>query len=211
MLSNQFFHRATLVIYSHQRKYLSSIQSQHQTKSKISNKLKSEKSYSAHLETYLFNPPFPSPPIELIKSEKVKRRLRVASSVFTAGLAVAVKMATGSMIQDDEAFAILSSWVPYLFVSSSDMICSEYIGYFENRETMEAIGARKIESMAMMHSIQRIVSSSRGKMDSEPVHLLPSGFLTINIGALPNFKEAHGIHQWWNPNLELKYKSYNYH
>ncbi|XP_047968814.1 GDSL esterase/lipase At4g10955-like [Salvia hispanica] len=168
------------------------------------------KSHSAHLETYLFNPPFASPPIERIKSEKVKRRLRVASSVFTAGLAVAVKVATGPKTQDDEAFTMLSSWVPNLFVSSSDMICSEYIGYFENRETMEAIGARKIEMMAMTHSIRSIVASSRGRMDSEPVHLLPSAFLTINTGALPNFKEAHGIHQWWNPNLELKYKSYNY-
>ncbi|KAL1532026.1 GDSL esterase/lipase-like protein [Salvia divinorum] len=140
----------------------------------------------------------------------MKRGFRLTSSVITASLAVVAKAATGHKTLDDEAFDVLSSWVPYLFVSSSDKTCSEYVGYFEHRENMEAIGAGRIERRATKHSIRSIVSSSRGKMDSEAVHLLPSAFLTINTGALPNFKEAHGIHQWWNPNLELKYKSYNY-
>ena len=168
------------------------------------------KSHSAHLETYLFNPPFASLPIESIQSERLKQGLRLVSTVVTASLAVATKVATGPKTQDDKAFTMLSSWVPHLFISSSDMICSEYAGYFEHRENMEAIGARKIGRMATKHSIRSMVSSSLGKMDSEPVHLLPSAFLTINTGALPNFKEAHGIHQWWNPNSELKYKSYSY-
>lgn len=168
------------------------------------------KSVSAHVETYLFNSPFASPPIEMIKSKKVKMGLRLVGSVLTAGLAVAAKVATGPKPQEDEAFVVLSSWVPYLFVSSSDMICSEYIGYFEHREKMEAIGAGKIERLATKHSIGSIVSSSRGKKDSEAVHLLPSAYLTINTAALLNFKEAHGIHQWWKPDLELKYKLYQY-
>lgn len=168
------------------------------------------KRMSAHVETYLFNPPFASPPIEMIKNEKVKLGLRLASSVLTAGLVVAANGGHTPKSHGNEVFAILSSWVPYLFISSSDMICSEYIGYFEHREKMESIGAGKIERLATKHSIGSIVSSARGKKDSEPVHLLPSAYLTINSTHYQNFKEAHGIHQWWNPDLELKYKLYQY-
>ncbi|KAH6804643.1 hypothetical protein C2S51_032890 [Perilla frutescens var. frutescens] len=164
--------------------------------------------YASHLETYLFNPPFASPPIERIKSEKVKLGLRLANSVLTAGLAVAAN--GGRIPKENEAFALLTSWIPYLFISSSDMMCSEYIGYFEHREKMESIGAGKIGRLATKHSIGSIVSSARGKKESEPVHLLPSAYLSINSSACRNFKEAHGIHQWWKPDLELKYKLYQY-
>ncbi|KAL8537938.1 hypothetical protein ACS0TY_000038 [Phlomoides rotata] len=168
------------------------------------------KNMVAHLETYLFNPPFASPPIERIKNEKVKLGLRLASSVITAGLAVA---ANGGHVPKtgggNDAFVTLSTWVPYLFVNQSDMICSEYIGYFEHREKMSSIGAGKIAKIATKHSIGSIVSGAQGK-DSEAVHLIPSAYLTINTNPSQSFKEAHGIHQWWKPDLEFKYKLYQY-
>lgn len=162
------------------------------------------KNMMTHLETYLFNPPFVSPPIERIKNEKVKLGLRLASSVITAGLAVAAN--GGHMPKtggENDTFIVLSTWVPYLFVNQSDMICSEYIGYFEHREKMKSIGAGKIGKIATKHSIGSIVS---GK-ESEAVHLIPSAYLTINWR--PS-QEAHGIHQWWKPDLEFKYKLYQY-
>ncbi|KAI3458013.1 hypothetical protein Pfo_014676 [Paulownia fortunei] len=79
----------------------------------------------AHLETYLFNPPFTSPPIERIKNEKVKLGLRFANSVLTAGLAVAANGGRTPKSQENDPFAVLSSWIPYLFLNQSDMICSE--------------------------------------------------------------------------------------
>ncbi|GER46712.1 alpha/beta-Hydrolases superfamily protein [Striga asiatica] len=163
------------------------------------------KSFGAHLETYLFSPPFASAPIERIKSEKVKTGLRVANSVLTAGLA----LAAGSKAREEGPFAALAPWVPYLFVNRSDVVCSEYVGYFEHREKMEAIGAGKIGRLATKHSLGSIVSAARGK-ESEAAHLIPSAYLSINCGPSSGFREAHGIHQWWRQDLELRYKLYQY-
>ncbi|KAL2542234.1 alpha/beta-Hydrolases superfamily protein [Abeliophyllum distichum] len=43
-----------------------------------------------HIETYIFNPPFISPPIELIKNKKLKHGLMFSNSILTARLAIAV-------------------------------------------------------------------------------------------------------------------------
>ncbi|KAI3471215.1 hypothetical protein Pfo_027878 [Paulownia fortunei] len=163
-----------------------------------------------HLETYLFNPPFTSPPIERIKNDKLKLSLRLANSVLTAGLAAAVNGGGQSpKSQENDPFIVLSSWVPYLFLNPCDPICSEYAGYFQHREDMESIGAGKIGRLATKHSIGSIVSAARGK-DSEAVHLIPSAYLTINSSPSQSFKEAHGIHQWWRQDLQFKYKLYQY-
>ncbi|KAK6135206.1 hypothetical protein DH2020_031051 [Rehmannia glutinosa] len=148
------------------------------------------KNMGAHIESYLFNPPF-------------------ANSVLTAGLAVAANGGHTSKAKENDAFSVLSSWIPYLFISQSDMICSEYIGYFEHRDKMESIGAGKIGRLATKHSLGSIVSAARGK-DSEAIHLIPSAYLSINCSPCLNFKEAHGIHQWWKMDLEFKYKLYQY-
>ncbi|KAL2558725.1 Lipase class 3-related protein [Forsythia ovata] len=162
-----------------------------------------------HMETYLFNPPFISPPIEQIKNEKLKLGVRFANSVLTAGLAVAVNDGHKPKPAQDDPFIVLSSWVPYLFLNPSDPICSEYMGYFEHREYMEEIGYGKIGRLATQHSIGSIVSTTLGK-DSEPMHLIPSAYLTTNLGPSKNFKEAHGIHQWWKPDLQCKYKLHQF-
>ncbi|KAL9432845.1 hypothetical protein AB3S75_027793 [Citrus x aurantiifolia] len=151
------------------------------------------------METYLFNPPFPSAPIERINNEKVKHGIRIASSVVKAGFAVA-KKGQNQRSQKDDSFYALSEWVPGLFVNPADHICSEYIGYFEHRKKMEKIGGSKIERLATQYSIGSMISGVFGG-DSETWHLLPSANLTINLSHCPDFKRAHGIHQWWDPNF----------
>ncbi|XP_052176961.1 GDSL esterase/lipase At4g10955-like [Diospyros lotus] len=156
------------------------------------------------LETYLFNPPFASAPIERIKNEKVRYGVRFASSVITAGIAAAVKKT------QDNSFSILSGWIPYLFVNPSDPFCSEYIGYFEHRKKMVDAGAGAIASIATQNSIVSLLSGGLGKDSSEPPHLLPSAYLTVNLSPSNGFKRDHGIHQWWNPNIQCQFKLHQF-
>ncbi|XP_057951606.1 GDSL esterase/lipase At4g10955-like [Malania oleifera] len=160
------------------------------------------------LETYLFNPPFASAPIEWIKDQKLKHGIRLTTSVFTAGLAVAVNGHLQRSQQDGQ-FVVISAWVPYLFVNPADHICSEYIGYFEHRRKMGEIGAGVIERLATQNSIGSLFLSALGK-DSEPLHLLPSAHLTTNLSPTPDFREAHGLHQWWQPNVCCQSKLYQF-
>ncbi|KAL1565513.1 GDSL esterase/lipase-like protein [Salvia divinorum] len=153
------------------------------------------KGYGVHIETYLFNPPFLSPHIEWIKSNKVKLGLRLIGSLVTAGVAVVAGA------REMDPFVALSTWVPYLFINRSDPFCSEYAGYFKHRGDMEAIGAGKIGRVATKNSIGSILSSS------EALHLIPSAYLSINDTAR-SVREAHGISQWWRHGLELEYKYY---
>lgn len=167
------------------------------------------------LESFLFNPPFVSAPIERIKDKKVKQGIRIAGSVITAGLAVAVK-ATNSQnkVSDEDSFAKLSSWIPCLFVNPNDHICAEYVGYFEHRRKMEQIGAGKIERLATQHSIGALVMSAvrkdAGGGVTEPVHLIPSANLTVNYTPSGDFKNSHGLHQWWKQGQDWQCKTYRY-
>ncbi|KAK3013975.1 hypothetical protein RJ639_008135 [Escallonia herrerae] len=161
------------------------------------------------LEAFLFNPPFFSPPIERIKDKKVKHGIRIASSLITAGLAVAVNSSHHNN-RAENPFVALSAWMPSLFVNPADHICSEYIGYFEHRKKMEEIGAGGIERLATQHSLGGLFMSAIGKHSEEPLHLIPSANLLINSTPSRDFKEAHGIHQWWRPDLHLDVKRYKY-
>lgn len=160
------------------------------------------------LETFLFNPPYVSAPIERIKDKNVKRGIRFATSIITAGLAIALKPQQERPHSDDP-FAILANWIPHLYVNPADHICSEYIGYFEHRENMEEMGVGSIEKLATKNSISDIFLRAMGR-ESEPLHLLPSANLTVNLSPSPDFKWAHGIHQWWKPDLNLQCKPYIY-
>ncbi|XVF12666.1 hypothetical protein REPUB_Repub08aG0138600 [Reevesia pubescens] len=73
------------------------------------------------IETYLFNPPFFSVPVEIIKNEKLKHGIHFTSSIVKAGLAVAVK-GRHQRPQQDDPFILLSAWIPYLFVNPADPI-----------------------------------------------------------------------------------------
>ncbi|KAG0449342.1 hypothetical protein HPP92_027382 [Vanilla planifolia] len=162
------------------------------------------------LNTFLFNPPFFSAPIERIKDKNVKQGIRIATSLVTAGLSFALKskQQVRSTTAED-TFAILSSWIPNLFVNPSDHICSEYIGYFEHRRNMENMGVGIIEKLATQNSLGDLFLRSLGK-ESEPIHLLPSANLTVNLSPSPDFKQAHGIHQWWRADLHLQTKKFTY-
>ncbi|XP_059662205.1 GDSL esterase/lipase At4g10955-like [Cornus florida] len=167
----------------------------------------------AFLEAFLFNPPFVSAPIERIKNVKVKHGIRIASSVITAGFAFAMKVKQQNNQQQNnrsvDTFVALSAWTPGLFVHPDDHICSEYIGYFEHRKKMEEIGAGTIERLATQHSIGGLFMNAIGKESEEALHLLPSANLTLNLTPA-EFFEAHGIHQWWKPDLQLKSMLYKY-
>lgn len=160
------------------------------------------------LDTFLFNPPFFSAPIERIKNKKVKQGIRIAGSVITAGLRLYLSAKQERPFFDD-SFAAVSIWVPCLFVNPNDHICSEYIGYFQNRENMEEIGAGIIERLATQSSLGELFMSALGK-EADPGHLLPSASLTVNLSPPPDFIVAHGIHQWWQPDLYLETRRYKY-
>ena len=161
------------------------------------------------LTSFLFNPPFISAPVERIKDENLKHAIRIASSVITAGLTMALEEEDSQ--QRGQSFAALSAWIPCLFVNPADDICSEYIGYFEQRRKMDEIGAcaGAIERLATQNSFVGLFRKAIGR-ESELVHLIPSANLTINETPSGGFKEAHGIQQWWRDYLKLQSKLYNY-
>ena len=162
------------------------------------------------IETYLFNPPFFSALLgSVIKDEQVKFGIHLATSLFKTGLAGLNFVVNGG--QADDPFAVLSPWVPYLFVNPDDPICSEYIGYFEHRRKMEEIGVGKIERLATKNSMRNLFSSVLGiNSGAEALHLLPSAYLTVNRGRLSDFYGAHGLQQWWNPYFPCEAMFYRY-
>lgn len=175
------------------------------------------------IEAFLFNPPFFSAPIERIKDKRVKHGLRIAGSMITAGLAFAatakksyenrnnnnLAVISQQNCRSIDVFSAVSAWIPCLYVNPGDHLCSEYIGYFEHRKKMEDIGIGAIERLATQTSISGLIMSAMGK-ESEPIHLIPSANLTINLSPSQDFKEAHGIHQWWRPDLDVQSKLYKY-
>ncbi|XP_050152087.1 GDSL esterase/lipase At4g10955-like isoform X1 [Malus sylvestris] len=175
-----------------------------------------------YLESFLFNPPFVSAPIERIQDTRVKHGLRFAGSVITAGLALAMKAKQQQQLQqqqqqhrskpEDEPFTTLAAWLPGLFVNPADDICSEYIGYFEHRKKMEDIGAGAIERLATQNSLGGLLMHAMGKQAAPepPLHLIPSAKLTVNLTPSRDLKEAHGIHQWWRDDLQLLSEVHRY-
>lgn len=167
------------------------------------------------LETYLFNPPFISAPIESIKEERVRQGIRIAGSVLKAGLSAVVKghhdnhKISSQANNDRDTFNVLSAWFPYLFVNPADHICSGYIGYFEHRHKMEEIGYGKIGKLATKISVESILSSALGK-ETEAYDLLPSAYVIINQTPSPDFRRAHGVEQWWNPNFHFRSLTYQF-
>ena len=162
-----------------------------------------------NLETYLFNPPFLSIPIERIKDQKVKDTLRIANSIVKAGLVAATK-AYDSKPREDDSFAMLSAWFPNLFVNPNDPICAEYLGYFEHRKKMQEIGAENVERIATTNSFRNLLKNAMGMDLEEALHLIPSSHLTTIQGQSPNFRRAHGIQQWLNPNIQCQHKLYQF-
>ncbi|KAI4370143.1 hypothetical protein MLD38_018521 [Melastoma candidum] len=161
------------------------------------------------LLTFLFNPPYFSAPIKPIKSPKLKHGLRFAKTAVTAGLAKALKTSEHGhqLTRAEEEF--LSAWLPNLFVNPEDRICSEYKGYFEHRKMMVEMGAGAIERLVAQQSIGSLVMTAMGK-ETEAVKFVPSANLVVNTTPCPDFKTAHALHQWWQPEAQLQAKIYQY-
>ncbi|MFQ6657280.1 hypothetical protein Gotur_027025, partial [Gossypium turneri] len=84
----------------------------------------------------------------------------------------------------DSSFAAISGWIPCLFVNHLDLICSEYIGYFKHRKKLEDIRAGGLARLTSQHSLRNMAMSAmgiKGIDTSEPLHLLPSANLTVNL------------------------------
>lgn len=161
------------------------------------------------LESFLFNPPFLSAPIEQIKNPKIKYGIRFAKSLITLFLSLAVKGPPQSGTQSvEDPFALLAKWAPNLFVNRADPLCAEYVGYFEHGEKMEQMGAGAIERLASQHSLRTLIENARGNSQAEAFHLIPSANLTVNASPSTGFRAAHGIQQWWRPDIDLQSKLY---
>ena len=101
--------------------------------------------------------------------------------------------------------------MPNLFVNPADPISAEDVGYFDHRRKMEAIGAVAVGRLATRNSVKDLLLGiGKGGSGCEPLHLFPSAVLTVNRGPSPDFKTAHGIHQWWRPDLSLECTAHYY-
>ncbi|KAK0586867.1 hypothetical protein LWI29_013686 [Acer saccharum] len=145
------------------------------------------------LETFLFNLPYPSVPIEKIPHKKVKYVIRGVGYASRAGLALAMKIVSGDPLKIESGDP-LKAWAPYLFVNQDDHICSEYFGYFNRKKKMEKLGLGGIERLTTHLSLRGLFMGN----GSEPMHRIPSANLRAN---LTRSKQAHGINQWWRPDL----------
>ncbi|KAI8568826.1 hypothetical protein RHMOL_Rhmol02G0230400 [Rhododendron molle] len=155
-----------------------------------------------YLETYLFSPPFIAVPIEMTtKTEILEHGARVTRSVMTAGVVIALD---GLHLRPHTGdWAMLSRWIPYLFVNPSDPISTGYVGYFEQREWMAEIGAAAA-------AIERIATRNTISGACLPLHLLPSAYLTTHASPGQDFRHSHGLEQWWRPNIQCQSKLHQY-
>ncbi|KAH0870351.1 hypothetical protein HID58_077373 [Brassica napus] len=169
---------------------------------------------------------------ELLDSEKLKRKVRIARSFIKTTFASLFNL----QIQEDDPRT--RAWTPYLYVNPRDPICLGYINDFilksesgparisvrsrvfgrrrtpsspagepiqflssadmTHRNKMFKIGTETIERIATRNSLRSLLSgegggSSCSNSSSEPLHLLPSAYMTIKTSQSPDFKRAHGI------------------
>lgn len=68
---------------------------------------------------------------------------------------------------------------------------------------MEEMGAGIIKRLATRNSIGSLLMNAMG-MEAERLHLIPSASLTINLAPSRGFRQVHGIHRWWGPDLRLR-------
>lgn len=165
-----------------------------------------------YIETFLFNPPYTSAPIEKINNSYLKGRIRIAKSLVTAGIYL-VKNSNkdDNLTQRHDQFLSLCSWTPYMFVNPKDPICCEYIGHFEHRGKMKKLGLDKIDLLGTKNSLMSMFAGAKGRI-GEPPHLIPSASLTKNMINLEQcvLQEAHGVKQWWQPHPHWHSKLYIY-
>ncbi|GLJ35280.1 hypothetical protein SUGI_0709910 [Cryptomeria japonica] len=160
------------------------------------------------LQAHLFNPPFISP-VERIGDENLKRGFHLASSLVTAGLAMALQNSRARN-ESYKSFCNLQSWVPCLYINPRDEVCSGYLGYFESQKLMNQIGAEGIARFGAQQSIADIFLTAMGQ-ESKTGHLIPSARFTVNLNPAEDFRMAHGMQQWWAPDLRIKCTEFRLH
>ncbi|KAL5221028.1 hypothetical protein ABZP36_025741 [Zizania latifolia] len=158
------------------------------------------------LTTFLFNAPFPEAQA-IWDVQWLNRGIRVANSFVTAGVATVLR-AGGDGGYDP--FAMLARWVPNVFVHPEDLISSGYVGYFDHRKEMENIGLGAVGRLATRYSVKDLLLGIGRAGGCESLHLFPSAVLTVNRGPSRDFRMAHGIQQWWKPDLVLECNAYYY-
>ncbi|KAF3328466.1 GDSL esterase/lipase [Carex littledalei] len=161
-----------------------------------------------HLKTFLFNPPFASIPLDWFSSldNKSKEHLRIFKAIFKGGVSLLMQ---NQRKKSHDEFSKLATWTPYLFVNPQDPISTSYIAYFEERKKIDGKIIGRIEQVATRTSLREICSDVLGQ-GSEMSHLLPSASLAVNLKKFNGFYESHGIHQWWQPDISLKFNDYHY-
>ncbi|VVB14102.1 unnamed protein product [Arabis nemorensis] len=166
------------------------------------------------LETYVFNPPISSLPLEKLLNHKLLNDgTRIAGSVLKAGVARIFK---DLKVQQDDLAMNIAPWIPHLYVNPADPICSEYIGYFKNKSFMSKMGWSEMERIATKNPLRslfmvgKVGTSSLSYLSTEPLHLLSSANMTVNKSGSYNSMVAHGLHQWWDPSFNGECVSYNF-
>ncbi|EOA20847.1 hypothetical protein CARUB_v10001184mg [Capsella rubella] len=157
------------------------------------------------LESYIFNPPISTIPLEQLPGgDKIRGAFQIAKSVVKATVAVAL---ADHKFQEDNTKT--ASWIPYLYVNPKDPICAGYINYFKHKTFMSKIGASKIERTGARKSVRCLLVRGKGKtshsdLSTEPLHLLPSADMTVNYNKPTKSTTAHELHQWWERDSAMR-------
>ncbi|EOA22848.1 hypothetical protein CARUB_v10003578mg [Capsella rubella] len=157
------------------------------------------------LESYIFNPPISTIPLEQLPGgDKIRGVFQIAKTVVKATVAMA--LADHQLKEDDPRTA---SWIPYLYVNPADPICAGYIDYFKHKTFMSEIGAGLIERTGARQSVRSLLvgrkeKASMSDLSKEPLHLLPSADMTVNKNKPTKSTSAHGLHQWWERDSSLR-------
>ncbi|XP_078152169.1 GDSL esterase/lipase At4g10955-like [Carex rostrata] len=166
------------------------------------------KTHDIYLNTFLFNPPFPSISLDWFPNvnDKLKKFLCNTKTVIK-GAGVSVLMPNQHK-KSCEEFLKLAPWTPYLFVNPQDPISASYIRYFEGRKNTEGTILESMEQVASQISLRGICGDVLGK-GSEMPHLLPSARLAVYPKKC-DLHDSHRIHQWWQKDVTLKFDDYHY-
>ncbi|KAJ8616292.1 hypothetical protein MRB53_035664 [Persea americana] len=177
---------------------------------------KKEAEKGVFLETFLFNPPYPSLGPEIIGDKEIRNWFQKKKRKLKIKLANRIK-GYKQIHEDIVKFAKLSEWSPHVFVNQNDRICSGYIGYFKQRK-MSSLEINSIEFewvLDAMYSTRALFKDAvkrafKKKSDYEPFYLFPCASLTINTGDGDEERESHEIRQWWMEDFQPKKTPYSF-
>eukprot|EP00250_Pteridium_aquilinum_P023062 c2613_g2_i1 orf=280-1443(-) len=161
-------------------------------------------SEGALVDTHLFNPPFPSPPLERIKSRRWKLALNLAGMACATSLSYLL-LDKNNRQTSSQAFFSLQGWHPHLYINALDPVCSSYISYFDSHNFMQQIGAGPLAQLAAPVSLRGTIQQYFFG-DCKAFHLIPCAHLHVVRKRSAKRVKAHCLHQWWWPELEVDYK-----